>query len=91
MPDPPINLANILDITLDDRIGFNWDDGHSNGGNSIIDYQVWYDQGTGDWEVLYSNLVEREYTATNLYPATFYEFKVKARNSVGYSDLSEAV
>lgn len=43
VPDPPINLANDMDITLDDRIGITWDDGHSNGGNSIIDYQIWYD------------------------------------------------
>jgi hypothetical protein len=27
VPDAPINLANILSITLDDRIGFDWDDG----------------------------------------------------------------
>jgi hypothetical protein len=47
VPDAPINLANVLEITKDDRIGFIWEDGHSNGGNSIIDYQVWYDQGLG--------------------------------------------
>jgi hypothetical protein len=38
VPDPPINLANAMDITLDDRIGITWEDGHSNGGNSVIDY-----------------------------------------------------
>jgi hypothetical protein len=43
VPDAPINLANAMEITLDDRIGFTWEDGISNGGNSVIDYAVWYD------------------------------------------------
>jgi hypothetical protein len=32
VPDPPINLANVVSITLDDRIGLSWDDGLSFGG-----------------------------------------------------------
>lgn len=43
VPDPPINLANNLLTTLDDRIGITWEDGPSNGGSQIIDYEVWYD------------------------------------------------
>lgn len=43
VPDAPITLANVLSITLDDRIGLSWNDGLSNGGTSIIDYEVWYD------------------------------------------------
>jgi hypothetical protein len=38
VPDAPISLANLVAITLDDRIGLSWDDGLSNGGTSIIDY-----------------------------------------------------
>jgi hypothetical protein len=91
VPDAPINLANAMEITLDDRNGLTWEDGHSNGGNSIIDYQVWYDQGSDDFIILASNIVEREYTATSLYSGVTYKFKVKARNSVGYGDLSQEI
>jgi hypothetical protein len=91
VPDAPINLANVLEITKDDRIGFVWEDGHSNGGNSIIDYQVWYDQGTDDFIPLATGLSEREYVATDLYSATTYKFKVRARNSVGYGEFSEEI
>lgn len=52
---------------------------------------MWYDQGTSNWIVLASNIVEKEYTATDLYTATIYRFKVKARNSVGLSELSEEI
>jgi hypothetical protein len=91
-PDAPINLANIISITLDDRIGLSWEDGASNGGTSIIDYQVWYDDGlgTGTYIELVSALTEREYTTTGLYSGLTYSFKVRARNSVGYGVLSDS-
>ena len=38
VPDPPINIENVISITLDDRIGIVWQDGISTGGTSIIDY-----------------------------------------------------
>jgi hypothetical protein len=57
-----------------------------------LGYQVWYDQGLGeDFILLASDLTEREYTAVGLYSATIYSFMVKARNSVGYSILSNPV
>ena len=53
---------------------------------------MWYDDGvgTGVYIELVSALTEREYTATGLYSGVTYSFKVKARNSVGYSELSNA-
>ena len=90
VPDAPINLGNLVAITLDDRIGLSWDDGLSNGGTSIIDYQVYFDDGlgTGVFIELASALTERKYTASGLYSGLLYTFRIKARNSVGYSDLS---
>lgn len=41
--------------------------------------------------ILISGLTTRSYTATGLYSGTEYNFKAKARNSVGYSELSAAV
>jgi hypothetical protein len=58
----------------------------------VIDYQVWYENGsgTGVYIELVSALTEREYMVTSLYSGVTYSFKVKARNSVGYSELSDA-
>lgn len=43
VPDAPSVIANELSVTSDDKVGLVWTDGSSNGGSSIIDYQVWYD------------------------------------------------
>ena len=93
VPDAPINFGNLVEITLDDRIGLSWDDGLSNGGTSIIDYQVFFDDGlgTGVFIELASALTERKYTASGLYSGLLYTFRIKARNSVGYSDLSAPI
>lgn len=93
VPDAPINLANVLGITLDDRIGFIWDEGENNGGNSVIDYQVWYDDGLANdvYIELATALTEREYIATDLYSGSFYKFKVRSRNSVGYGEFSDPI
>jgi len=38
--------------------------------------------------ILASGITKRSYTSISLYSATTYSFKVKARNSVGFSDFS---
>ena len=43
VPDSPVNLRNVVSITADNQVGLKWDDGYSNGGSVIIDYEVWYD------------------------------------------------
>jgi hypothetical protein len=59
------------------------------GGSPIIDYRVSFDQSTGEYVVLGSGLLTRSYSTTvTLTPGKTYNFKVEARNSVGYSDLS---
>lgn len=91
VPDAPILLENVPEITLDDRIGLIWQEGLSNGGTQTIDYQVWCDMGYGNWQALASGLTTRSYTATGLYAGTLYSFKVKARNEVGFSAFSNEV
>jgi hypothetical protein len=48
VPDAPINLTNDSETTSDTTIRFTWSDGASDGGHSIIDYIVKYDQGGSD-------------------------------------------
>lgn len=90
VPNLPVNLQNNPAITLATRIGLTWSDGTSSGGVPILDYQVWYDQGilNSNLILLAQNLTTKSYTAIGLTEGTFYVFKVAARNSVGVSALS---
>lgn len=89
MPDKPINLRNRPEITKDDQIGIIWEDGANNGGTQVLDYEIWFDQATADFIVLTTQLTEQTFTATGLFTGTSYTFKVRARNSVGYSEFSD--
>jgi len=92
VPDPPINLANDPTTTTDTRIRFSWTDSAQNGGSPVIDYDVYYDQGTGNYVFLQLKVLERSYlTTVTLTPGTTYNFKVTARNSVGSSQQSVAL
>jgi len=65
-----------------------WQDGASNGGTAIVDYEIWYDQATDDYVSLVTGLTERHYTVAGLYSGSTYTFKVRARNAVGYGEFS---
>jgi len=49
VPDAPLSLVNDPSITSSTVIGFNWQDGVSDGGSAIIDYRITYDQSTGSF------------------------------------------
>ena len=65
-----------------------WDNGPSNGGTEIIDYEVYYDQGGSSFISVGANIVPKVYTTVGLISGTTYQLKVRARNSVGYGDFS---
>ncbi len=66
MPDAPINLLNNAVVTSEVQIGLNYSPGASNGGSSVIDFTIWFDQGTGNYVILASNILATSYTATAL-------------------------
>jgi hypothetical protein len=91
VPDAPINLVNDYLTTTDVLIQFFWDAGLSDGGSPVIDYSVWFDQGSqvGVYVLLQENrLATNYYTTGNISPGETYTFKVTARNLVGTSDFS---
>lgn len=47
VPDAPVNLQNDLSFTSSFTIGLSWEDGVSDGGSSVLDYRITYDQSTG--------------------------------------------
>ena len=86
VPSSPVGLADNTAVTNAARIGFTWNDGLNTGGSPIISYRVTYDQSTGTWTTLDSNVLTRSYTTTVvLTPGAYYKFRVEALNSVGYS------
>lgn len=94
MPDPPINLINNYASTSDVLISFLWDPPQDDGGSPILDYAVYYNQGSASnvWVVLDENEVNAFYqTTVALVAGETYAFKVTARNAVGSSDYSAEI
>lgn len=72
-------------------IRFTWDQGLNNGGVEVIDYDVYYNQGTAidSWILLEEGVLTQYFQTTNqLVAGETYTFKVTARNTVGDSALS---
>lgn len=69
-------------------MSFTWSDPPSNGGSAIIDYQVWWDKGVSSFELLPPSVSVKEFTQTAGVSEGKYQFKIKARNLVGYSTFS---
>lgn len=91
-PDAPASLQNNDAITNYESIGLTWQEGASNGGSSIIDYRISYDNGIdGNLVILASNVVETQYTASGLTSDIIYTFKIEARNAYGYSGYSSDI
>jgi hypothetical protein len=87
--DAPISLTNDHSTTTATVIRFTWNDGSSDGGTSVIDYTIFYDQGTGTFVQLEAGVTTQYYlTSVTLSAGTTYVFKVQTRNSVGLSSDS---
>jgi len=85
-------LANNAGQTTSTQIGLTWADGASNGGSSIIDYQLSYKEASsGTWIVWASGLTEKTDIVTSLTQGTSYKFVVKSRNIVDFSTYSSEV
>ena len=86
VPDAPVSPINNPAITDKSEIGFSWSDGASNGGTSVIDYRITYDQSTGNFVTLATGVTTKSYATTvALTSGRTYKFYIEARNTVGYS------
>lgn len=56
-PDEPIDLQEVVAQRGPTQIGLVWSPGASNGGTSIIDYTLWYDQGTNVYVELHTTVL----------------------------------
>jgi hypothetical protein len=90
-PDAPISVAETVASRTPTTISITWSLGSSNGGASVEDYRITYDQSSDDFVVLVSGLNQLSYTASALTTGNTYKFKLEARNSLGYSSYSSVV
>ena len=68
-----------------------WTAPSTTGGSDVLDYTVYWDQGTGSFVELESGVAATSYTKAGLAPGTTYAFKVRARNALGDGAFSAAV
>jgi hypothetical protein len=63
VPDAPIDLTNDPSVTTESVIRFTWSEGLSNGGTPVIDYDVYYNQGSsiGSWVLLEEDVLTAYY------------------------------
>lgn len=92
VPDAPILLTDLPEITSRTQIGIAWQAGASNGGSEVLDYRLSYDQSSGSWVTLEEALIDLTYTTSfTISVGKTYSFKIEARNSVGYSAYSSVL
>ena len=66
-------------------IGLTWSPGAFDGGSTVIDYRVSFDQSNNNYITLQAGVLTASYSATGLTGGSTYKFKIEARNTVGYS------
>jgi len=88
-PDAPVNLIEDRTGKLSDTLNLVWLDGPSDGGQPVQDYRVSLREQGGAFEVIGYVVPQKSITAYDLVLGTTYEFKVEARNEIGYSPASE--
>ena len=71
---------------------FYWTPPANNGGRPITGYEISWDKGKNEWEVIDPNYTgETSVNVANLTIGTTYEFVVKAINSLGISTESPKI
>ena len=92
VPDAPINLANVPEITTAYQIGLTWEPGLNDGGSAVLDYRLSVNMHSADSFTIYrDDITETALTILGLEPGVTYTFKIESRNLVGYSDYSNTV
>jgi hypothetical protein len=77
-PDAPVNILEDLSGKTPTSIGFTWEEGLANGGESVDNYRVSIAEQGGVFSILVSELTYTFYTATSLTTGVTYEIKIEA-------------
>ena len=86
VPDAPINLVNVPEVTSAAQVGLTWTSGAFDGASALLDYQVSYkEDSSSDYTVFSTGVTSTQETVTGLTQGITYNFVVQARNEVGLS------
>jgi hypothetical protein len=66
VPDSPVSLVETVSERTDNSITFTWSEGVIDGGASVLDYRITYDQATDTYIELETGVTALAYTATGL-------------------------
>lgn len=75
-PDSPVNITENIIVRSATSITITWSYGSANGGSSIIDFRVMFDQANGTFVTLATGITTTTYTATGLTAGSNYVFIV---------------
>jgi hypothetical protein len=90
VPTAPLSLTRDNSNTDSTQVTFTWSATSSNGGSAVIDYSIYWDNGTSTWSLVTNGISTLSYTKTGVTAGLTYQFKVSARNAVGSSPQSSA-
>lgn len=87
LPDAPNGLKAVSQTF--ETLSLEWNPPNHDGGSKILGYAVEInEEGTDDWFPVNENLIKHPaYTVENLKPGVRYNFKVKAKNAMGWSPV----
>lgn len=86
LPDKPITFVRDDTLTTKSQVSFSWNAPPSDGGSSILDYEVEMDDNNDNvYTVVATGLASAAHIETGLSAGNAYRFRVRARNAVGYS------
>jgi cellulose 1,4-beta-cellobiosidase len=89
VPEAPLGLQDNPAATTAYQVGLQWTEGIYNGGSVVLDYRVWFkEQSATDFAVFQEAVQSTSTTVTGLSPGFTYDFKVEARNAIGFSEFS---
>ena len=90
-PDKPVNLQEVVAARSATTITVLWEEGATNGGDTVDGYRLWFDQAADDFVILQPALSVLTFMAEDLTNGETYKFKVQSFNSYGYSEFSDEV
>jgi hypothetical protein len=90
VPGAPTLALNAA-VTTKTQIGLSWTANAVTGGQPVIDYRLWSDQASASFVVVASGITQLTYTVASLTTGLTYNFKLEARNSIGYSVFSNVI
>ena len=92
VPDAPTSFADNKSVTNAFRIGLTWVVPVFNGGSVVIDYSIFSDSAQGGaFTELANSITGSSYTVNSVIKGSTYKFRIRARNTYGFSVFSSDV